>query len=78
VARPPTLPVPREELKMVLCVNHSLGMGKGKIGAWKPHRNCLQQTHAALWGSRAFTGVGNLLNQVQGQAAPGTCNCGRR
>jgi hypothetical protein len=33
VARPPSLPVPREELKMVLCVNHSLGMGKGKIGA---------------------------------------------
>jgi hypothetical protein len=33
VARPIPLPVPREELKMVLCVNHSLGMGKGKIGA---------------------------------------------
>ncbi|WIA10058.1 hypothetical protein OEZ85_010268 [Tetradesmus obliquus] len=37
VARPPTIPVPREELKMVLCVNHSLGMGKGKIGAQCAH-----------------------------------------
>jgi hypothetical protein len=32
-AHPPDVPFPREELKMVLCVNHSLGMGKGKIGA---------------------------------------------
>jgi hypothetical protein len=44
VARPPTLPVPREELKMVLCVNHSLGMGKGKIGAGTPHQSRLQQS----------------------------------
>jgi hypothetical protein len=26
------VPRPKEELKMVLCVNTSLGMGKGKIG----------------------------------------------
>ena len=34
-----TAPVsaPREELKMVLCVNTSLGMGKGKIGAQCAH-----------------------------------------
>jgi hypothetical protein len=33
VAQPARVPFPREELKMVLCVNQSLGMGKGKIGA---------------------------------------------
>ncbi|KAI8472026.1 MAG: peptidyl-tRNA hydrolase-like protein 2, mitochondrial precursor (Bcl-2 inhibitor of transcription 1) [Monoraphidium minutum] len=31
------VPRPREELKMVLCVNNSLGMGKGKIGAQCAH-----------------------------------------
>lgn len=31
-SRPATLSMPREELKMVLCVNQSLNMGKGKIG----------------------------------------------
>lgn len=32
VAEPAAAARPREECKMVLCVNTSLGMGKGKIG----------------------------------------------
>lgn len=33
----PQAPIPREELKMVLCVNMSLKMGTGKIGAQCAH-----------------------------------------
>ena len=33
---------PREECKMVLCVNTSLGMGKGKIGEGSQRHNGTQ------------------------------------
>lgn len=35
--QPKAMPFPKEELKMVLVVNTSLGMGKGKLGAQCAH-----------------------------------------
>jgi peptidyl-tRNA hydrolase len=45
----PQLPAPREELKMVLCVNQSLGMGKGKIGAHKVARHVSHTAAGVDW-----------------------------
>lgn len=41
---PPPVPRPKEELKMVLCVNVSLKMGTGKVGA-----QCAHAAVGVLW-----------------------------
>lgn len=40
-AKPRLLQLPRGEMKMVLCVNTGLGMGKGKIGEYGLQRQAL-------------------------------------
>lgn len=52
-AQRPKLLVPRpaEELKMVLCVNNALGMGKGKIGEPRAAGCACRRACAGAWGA---------------------------
>mmetsp|Transcript_24869 Transcript_24869/g.67716 ORF Transcript_24869/g.67716 Transcript_24869/m.67716 type:complete len:174 (-) Transcript_24869:701-1222(-) len=56
------VPRPREELKMVLCVNESLKMGKGKIGA-----QCAHAAVGVLQSSQRTQGVALRQWEMCGQ-----------